>query len=88
MGKRASTGGGSHIGKKTPTMIAVAWCNDHNKLAYGSRKDARRAARKNPDTHKSAYRCETHPGTWHNGALHPSVIAGARGRRDFKGTAA
>jgi hypothetical protein len=60
------------------TALAVAWCDQHRKLSYRSRKDARKVARRHTD-HKIAYRClPNHPDLWHVGSIHPLVLAGAK----------
>jgi hypothetical protein len=56
---------------------SIAWCEDHQKLLYFTRKEARRAARRHPE-HKTPYRCSVLTGLWHVGALHPLVIAGEK----------
>lgn len=61
------------------TASAAAWCEDHRKLLYYSRKEARRIARLHPE-HKTPYRCKTQTNMWHIGAPHPLVLAGEKTR--------
>lgn len=66
------------------TAIAVNWCEEHRKLSYASRKDARKVARRHPE-HKTPYRCmPNNPHLWHIGALHPLVLQGLKGKSQIK----
>jgi hypothetical protein len=66
------------------TAIAVAWCDEHQKLLYGSRKEARVVARRHKGQHKSAYPCDPDKWYWHVGELHPLVVAGVKTRDEVK----
>ena len=51
-------------------------CKQHQKLAYGCRGDARRAARRHHDAGLREYPCTTFPGRWHIGHMPPMVKRG------------
>jgi hypothetical protein len=59
--------------------VAVAYCDEHEKLLYKSRSDAKRIAKEH-HPRKSEYRCAHRPQYWHVGSLPPSVIRGETSR--------
>jgi hypothetical protein len=65
------------------TALAVAYCDEHRKLLYLTRKHAKQIARRHPE-HKTAYRCSEQPDLWHIGAPHPLVLSGAKTKDELK----
>lgn len=62
-------------GKRNGPPSYVAWCPDHEKYLWISKKEAKLAARlHHPRERLTPYRCETRDGLWHYGHLNPLVI--------------
>lgn len=63
-----------------PEVNGLGWCDRCGKNKYGSRKDAKKAARQLSQTGLNAYQCGDF---WHLGHLPTAVIGGHQNREEL-----